>query len=333
MRYLSLFLTAVMLSLATACDSGDKYVNISGFTQGVDFNVKFNTKALKISPEKAVHCVDSILKCIDTTLSGFNPGSLISRYNRGEKIEPNWLLKDIYSRAQEMYAFTDHTVDVASAPLFDLWGFGFTGETKVAPRDEEVSELMTVCGLNNFSGNLSQATPGQKLNFNAIAQGYSCDLIAGFLYSIGATDMLVDIGEIYVDGKNPSGKDWKIAIDSPIDGNNEPGKYVQGYWHSDGKAHGIVTSGNYRHFFIDGGKKYSHTIDPRTGYPVQHNLLSATVIADDSCTADAISTACMVLGLEESKKFLVEKGLEGLLIYDENGEFRTWSTPGFKVSY
>ena len=333
MRYLSLFISALILSVALSCSSGDQYVKISGFTQGVEFNVKFNTKALKISPEKAVHCVDSILTCIDSTLSGYNPGSLLSRYNRGEKIEPNWLLKDIYSRAKEMYAFTDHTVDVASAPLFDLWGFGFTGETDVVPSEQEVRSLMEVCGLNNFSGDLSQAAPGQKLNFNAIAQGYSCDLIASFLYGIGATDMLVDVGEIYVDGKNPSGKNWKIAIDSPIDGNNEPGQNVQGYWNSDGKAHGVVTSGNYRHFFIRDGKKYSHTIDPRTGHPVQHNLLSATVIADDSCTADAISTACMVLGLEASKKFLEEKGLEGLLIYDENGEFRCWSTPGFNISY
>lgn len=333
MRYLSLFLTALVLSLALSCNSGDKYVKISGFTQGVDFNVKFNTKALKITPEKAVQCVDSILKCIDSTLSGYNPGSLISRYNRGEKIEPNWLLKDIYSRAKEMYAYTDHTVDVASAPLFDLWGFGFTGENANLPSDEEVKATMAVCGMNNFSGNLSQAAPGQKLNFNAIAQGYSCDLIAGFLYSIGATDMLVDIGEIYVDGVNPSGKNWKIAIDSPEEGNDAPGEKVQGYWNSNGKAHGIVTSGNYRRFFIRDGKKYSHTVDPRTGYPVQHNLLSATVLADDSCTADAISTACMVLGLEAAKKFLEEKGLEGFLIYDEDGEFRTWHTPGFNVSY
>ena len=334
MRYLYMVIAALAASAVISCkQNNNTYVEVSGYTQGVDFSVKFNTKALKITPEKAVHCIDSILTCIDTTLSGYNPGSMLSRYNRGEKIVPNWLLKDIFSRAKEAYDISEHTVDVTAAPLFDIWGFGFTTKPDVLPSEQELEATKKVSGMANFSGDLSQAAPGQKLNFNSIAQGYSCDLIAGFLYSIGATDMLVSVGEIYLDGLNPAGKNWTVAIDSPILGNNNPGEHVQGYWHSDGKAHGLVTSGNYRKYYVRDGKKYSHTIDPRTGRPVDHNLLSATVLADDSCTADALSTACMVLGLEKARDFLLDKGLEGFLIYDEDGEFRSWSTPGFNVTY
>lgn len=334
MRHLTLIFAALALTAAVSCESsGNKYVEVSGFTQGVEFSVKFNTKALKISPEQATHYIDSILTVADSTLSGYNPGSMLSRYNRGEKVEPNWIMKDIFDRSKDAFEISDHTVDVTAAPLFDLWGFGFTGEDDYVPSEEEIAATMKISGMQNFSGDLSQAAPGQKLNFNAIGQGYTCDLIAEYLYSIGATDMLVSIGEIYLDGLNPAGKNWTVAIDSPIDGNNEPGEHVQGYWHSDGKAHGLVTSGNYRKFFVRDGQKYSHTIDPRTGRPVQHNLLSATVLADDSCTADAMSTACMVLGLEKAKEFLQEKGLDGFLVYDEAGELHTWCTPGFNITY
>lgn len=321
------------LFAAVSCSEKNPYVEVTGYSQGVEFSVKFNTKALKVTPEKAVHLIDSILTCVDTTLSGFNPGSLLSRYNRGEKVVPNWIFNDIYNRSKEIYELSDHTVDVTAAPLFDLWGFGFDVDSSKAPTEEEIAATRAVSGLDNFSGDLTQAAPGQKLNFNAIAQGYTSDLVASFLYGIGATDMLVSIGEIYLDGKNPAGENWKIAIDSPIEGNDTPGAHIQGYWISDGKAHGVVTSGNYRRFYVHDGKKFSHTIDPRNGRPVQHNLLSATVIADDSCMADAMSTACMVLGLDAAKEFLVEKGLEGFLIYDDNGVFRTWNTPGFNVTY
>lgn len=333
MKKIALLFALPAALLLFGCGEKNTYVEVSGFSQGVEFSVKFNTKALKVTPEKAVHLIDSILTCVDTTLSGFNPGSLMSRYNRGEKVVPNWLFKDIYNRAKEIYEYSNHTVDVTAAPLFDLWGFGFSIDSSKNPSEEEVAATRAVSGFENFSGDLSQAAPGQKLNFNAIAQGYTSDLVASFLYGIGATDMLVSIGEIYCDGKNPSGENWKIAIDAPIEGNNEPGAHIQGYWHSDGKPHGVVTSGNYRRFYVHDGKKLSHTIDPRTGRPVQHNLLSATVIADDSCMADAMSTACMVLGLEQAKDFLIENGLEGFLVYDEDGIFRTWCTPGFNVTY
>ena len=169
-----------------------------------------------------------------------------------------------------------------------------------------------------------------RLNYNAIAQGYSCDLVASYLYSVGVKDMMVDIGEIFCDGVNPSGKPWSLGIDKPVDGNDQLGADIQGIFRAPEGPHGIVTSGNYRKFYVKDGKKYAHSIDPRTGYPVTHNLLSATIVAENGLIADAYATYCMVVGLEESIQLLQERAdLEGCLIYDEDGTFRTWCSDGF----
>ena len=184
---------------------------------------------------------------------------------------------------------------------------------------------MQACGMKRML-----AENKGQLNYNAIAQGYSCDLVAEYLYSIGVKDMMVDIGEIFCDGLNPSGQPWSLGIDKPTDGNNELGAQIQGIFRAPEGPHGIVTSGNYRKFYIKDGKKYSHSIDPRTGYPVTHNLLSATIVADDALTADAYATYCMVVGLEEAKLMIESReDLEGCLIYDQDGTFMTWCSTGF----
>jgi thiamine biosynthesis lipoprotein len=145
--------------------------------------------------------------------------------------------------------------------------------------------------------------------------------------------MMVDIGEIFCDGHNPAGMPWSVGIDKPIDGNNELGAQIQGIFRAPDGPHGIVTSGNYRKFYMKDGKKYAHSIDPRTGYPVNHNLLSATIVANDAITADAYATYCMVVGLEESKALLDSRNdLEGCLIYDEEGTFRSWCSEGFVLT-
>lgn len=300
---------------------------VRGYAQGGEYSVHFNAKGLTESPQKTAQAIDSILNCVDTTLSGYNKGSMLSRYNNGQQIQPSPMFKEIFELSQKFYSLSDSTVDVASAPLFDLWGFGFTGDGDMLPDPDNFAHVYATCGMKNFSGNLSQAAPGQKLNYNAIAQGYSCDLVARYLYSKGVKDMLVNIGEIFCDGKNPSGTGWKIAIDAPIDGNETPGEHIQDYWISDGGPHGIVTSGNYRKFFIRDGRKYSHTIDPRTGRPTEHNLLSATIITADAATADAMATACMVMGLEKAKEFVTRMGYDAFLIYDRgDGQMEVWKT-------
>ena len=303
---------------------------------------------IRKSPRKIHKAVDTILGNIDNSLSGYNKNSILSRFNDGETVIPDYIFINIYERAYHLYEETEGIVDVASAPLFDIWGFGFkNGEL---PSDDKLMEVMEGCGMkllkrdmrtsvsegNTLNGRtLLKCDDGSlpKLNYNAIAQGYSCDLVAEYLYSIGVKDMLVDIGEIFCDGLNPNGKSWSLGIDRPADGNNNPGEQLQGIFHAPEGPHGIVTSGNYRKYYIRDGKKYAHTIDPRTGRPVNHTLLSATIVAPDATTADAYATYCMVVGLEESKKLLTEnEQLEGCLIYDDNGTFATWCSEGFVLN-
>ena len=344
MKKILLYITcASLLASMFACTPKKEkgYVTIQGYAQGGVYSVTFNTKGISVSPETIRDSVETILDHIDTTLSGYNKNSLLSRFNSCYEIVPNQLFIDAYEIGYRIYEETDGVVDISRASLYDIWGFGFkTGEM---PTDEAVAFLRDNTGFGKYvsslKGHQGPLTCKEilldlgcfpKLNYNAIAQGYSCDLVAKYLYSIGVKDMLVNIGEIYCDGKNPSGQPWIVGIDKPIDGNDQAGAQLQGIFKVPQGPHGVVTSGNYRKFYIRDGKKYAHTIDPRTGYPVDHSLLSATVIAADAMTADAYATYCMVVGLEESKAFFAGRAdMEACLVYDEDGEFKTWCTPGF----
>ena len=171
------------------------------------------------------------------------------------------------------------------------------------------------------------------LNFNAIAQGYTSDLVAQWLRDKGVRDRLVDIGEIFCDGLNPAGKPWAVGVDRPVDGNDTPGKDIERVWYSSGGPCGIVTSGNYRKYYVVDGVKYSHTIDPRSGHPARNNLLSATVVAPDATTADAVATWCMVIGLDEAKSLISGRPeLEGFMIFSEGEEMKEWASEGFFTS-
>ena len=322
--FLKIFLAAALIS---SCSPKDRYITITGHAQGGTYAVKLNLNGndgmIQTPPEEIRDSIDAILQKIDNTLSGYNKNSLLSRLNAGETVEWNDMMSEIFGHAARIQAETKGAVDVAAGPLFDLWGFGF--ESGDFPSDEEVRKTKETSNLEYYILHEEGI-----LNFNAIAQGYSCDLVAEYLYSLGVKDMMVDIGEIFCDGRNPSGLPWSLGIDKPVDGNNQLGAQIQGVFRAPEGPHGIVTSGNYRKFYIKDGKKYSHTIDPRTGYPVTHNLLSATIVAADALTADAYATYCMVIGLEESKTFLESRtDLEGCLIYDEDGLFKTWCSEGF----
>lgn len=339
----------MILAIAVSCAPRDRYMTITGFAQGGTYTVKLNLNGrdgmISAKPEEIRDSVDAILKNIDMSLSGYNRKSLLTRFNEGEAIVPDSLFMDIYGHAYYIYDETEGIVDVASAPLFDLWGFGFTSDS--LPSSDEIERVRSASGMGRLKRDMrasvredgtlraaellkddSAALP--ELNYNAIAQGYSCDVVARYLYSIGVKDMLVDIGEIFCDGKNPGGQPWSLGIDRPVDGNNEPGAQLQGIFRAPEGPHGIVTSGNYRKFYMKDGRKYAHTIDPRTGMPVQHSLLSATIVAENAMIADAYATYCMVVGLDEARKFIESRpDMDGCLIYDDGGVFRTWCSEGF----
>ena len=347
MKKTALWALCLILTLFS-CRDGNRYVVLGGYAQGGTYAVKLNLAGVREDPRQIQADVDSLLKEIDFTLSGYNKASLLSRLNAGDTIVPNAMLCRIYRQAYGFYEQSGGALDVSCGPLFDIWGFGFTTDSLPDPAriaaaaarsgmgrlklalEESLSPDGTLCARDLL---LDGTGEPPVLNFNAIAQGFSCDCVAEYLHGLGVKDMLVDIGEIWCEGLNPNGRPWAIGIDRPVDGNNTPGADMQGVCHSSGgTGQGVVTSGNYRKFYLKDGRKFSHTIDPRTCAPVTHNLLSATVIAADATTADAVATWCMVVGFEEAARLLQDQGLEGCLIYDREGEMQAWTTPGFNLS-
>lgn len=298
----------------------NSYIRISGFAQGGTYTVKCAVKGeVNAVGNELREGIDSILAVIDRSVSGYNPGSLLSRYNGGREVNDDGsaeyrVFRELTEYCDSLYIATDGVVDTHAAELFDIWGFGF--REGMMPSDEEITEALKDRG---------------KMNFNAVAQGYSADKVAEYLRSRGISDMMVEIGgEIFCSGLNPQGKGWTLGIDEPEDGNMSPGQKMEcTFTVPPRQACGIVTSGNYRKFYMVDGVKYSHTIDPRTGCPVRHNLLSATIIAPTATLADALATYCMVVGMEEAAALISSRpDLEGCLISSDS----VWHSEGLVIS-
>ena len=311
MKQARFFPFLLVVCLLSACSRGS-YAVFSGYAQGGTYTVKADLRGVSTPAREIQEHIDALLDSIDFSLSGYNKNSLLTHFNAGEQISPDRFFTEVRALSERYRSQTGGAFDVASAPLFDIWGFGFTSDS--LPDPERVRAALAACREEKV------------LNFNAIAQGYTCDVVADYLHGLGIRNMLVDIGEIFCEGFNPSGRGWTIGVDNPVDGNDTPGADIKGIWQSDGQPCGIVTSGNYRKFYIRDGRKYAHTIDPRTGYPVTHDLLSATVVAPTAAEADALATACMVLGPAEAAALIESRpDLEGYLITSDG----SWMSDGF----
>ena len=328
--YRTLILLVLSLLLLGSCDAGKSYHRIEGFAQGGTFHIicgPFHG----MSEGQLRQRIDACLQEIDVTLSGYNKGSMLSKINAGEDIPLNDVFIDCFNRAKAIWEESGGAFDPSSAPLFDLWGFGFSNKGTVT--QEAIDSIRSFIGMDLLTleqhkdgVHLVKADPRVKLNFNAIAQGYSCDRVGRILDSIGCNDYLVEIGrEILCKGKNAVGEPWRVGLDKPYDGNYDEGADLQAIINV--TDCGIVTSGNYRSYYIENGQKFAHTIDPATGRPVTHNLLSATVVAPDAATADAYATWMMVIGLERAREELERRpGIDALLVYDRDGEMLTFQT-------
>jgi thiamine biosynthesis lipoprotein len=312
--------------LIFSCSLSKKYYFIEGFAQGTTFHITYEGK------KDYTHEIDSILKAFDLSLSSYNDSSLISRINRNE---PNVLLDKwfitVYKKSEEVYKASDGMFDITVAPLVEAWGF--LKDTTIKHDSLHIRELLRFVGMNKIhiqNNKLIKDDPGIKIDVNAIAQGFSVDVIAGYLEEQNIIRYLVEIGgEVKAKGLNPKGQKWRVGIDKPIDGNQIPGENLQTIIEITDRA--IATSGNYRKFFVEDNIKYTHTINPKTGYPAKNNLLSVSIIADDCMSADAYATACMVSGLEKSKQIIANNNLEGYLVYsDTSGNFKVFITPGFQ---
>lgn len=309
----------------------DNYTTLDGFAQGGTYHIVYKAN----SATDSVNIPDSLIKYftdLNKSVNGYDTLSLISQINKGADLPLDLIFMEIFNDSYQIYKESNGAFDISAEPLFNLWGFGFKDKEKVS--QEKIDSIMQFVGMDKLSiqdGKLKKADPRMKINFNAIAQGYSCDYIARRFDAMGITDYLLEIGgEIYCKGKNAKGEEWSIAIDKPVDGNFLPGNNVQAILLLSDK--GLVTSGNYRKFYIEDGVKYSHTINPKTGYPVKHNLLSASVIAKNATIADAYATYFMVVGLEKSKEILASlPQMDALLVYGEQDNMKVYSTPGIKL--
>lgn len=302
------------------------YQHDTGFVFGTIYNITYQSdRNLKAE-------IEAELKKVDGSLSTFNTSSIISRINRNEDVKVNGMFADVFGLAQKISAETDGAFDITVAPLVNVWGFGFKND--IQPTKHTLDSLKQITGYEKISLVGSKVIKKDKrimLDCSAIAKGYGSDVVARYLRGKGIDNFMVEIGgEIVTRGINEKRLPWKIGVTRPTDDSLSTNKELQTILNVTNKA--MATSGNYRNFYYKNGKKYAHTIDPKTGYPVQHNILSATVLADNCATADAYATAFMVLGLDKAKDILSRHPeLMAYLIYsDNNGENAVWFSPSMK---
>ena len=301
----------------TACTKQKQYFEESGSVFHTIYHIKY--EGSEILTEK----IDTEFQKFNLSLNPFNPNSIISKVNRNEAVEADDWFIEVFNKAKEVSDHSEGIFDITCAPLVNLWGFGFSKMDSVTPQ--------MIDSIKQFVGYQKVRLDGRKvvkddsrilLNCSAIAKGYASDIIARLLEREGIENYMVEIGgEVTMKGVNQNGKCWRIGINKPEDDStgvkNDIEEVVQLC-----KKGGVATSGNYRNYYIKDGKKYAHTIDPRTGYPSEQSILSATIVAEDCITADAYATAFMAMGLEKAREAAKNiPGIEYYVIYsDENGK-------------
>ncbi len=326
---LALPLVAIAIIIAVAVMMGHKnepYQRNSGLIFGTSYNITYQcADDHKVDIEKALNEVDA-------SLSPFNDTSVITHVNRNEDVVLDKLFLDVFRLAQKINDDTDGAFDITVAPLVNAWGFGF--KNGVNPDEKVIDSLRQVVGFQKVrleNDKIVKADSRVMLDCSAIAKGYGVDVVANLLRGFGIKNFMVEIGgEVVTSGVNPDRLPWRIGVTKPTDDSLSINNELQTVINVTDKA--MATSGNYRNFYYKGGRKYAHTIDPKTGYPVQHSILSATVITDDCATADAYATSFMVLGMEKAKKVLERHPeMMAYFIYsDDKGQNNVWYSPSLK---
>ena len=275
--------------------------------------------------------IEEELKAVDSEFSMFNEQSTVSKINTQEHPQLSKRFMKVYELACDVHQKTDGAFDVTVAPLVNAWGFGFKNES--LPGDAQVDSLRSFVGmqlltLDKTAQQLVKKDDRVMLDFSAVAKGYGADCVAALLRRRGVKNFMVEIGgEVVTQGISPSRMPWRIGVTKPTEDSLQATQSLQAVLNVTDRA--MATSGNYRNFYYNGGRKYAHTIDPRTGYPVQHSLLSATVLASDCATADAYATAFMVMGIDRAKALLERQSeLLAYFIYsDAEGRYAVWCSP------
>ena len=275
------------------------------------------------------------LQLVDQTFSTFNDESIISKINRNEPVKLNQMFIEVFDLAKTVSKDTHGAFDITVAPLVNVWGFGFKSGTP--PTKAVIDSLRHLTGYEKvklIGSKVRKQDPRIMLDCSAIAKGYGSDVVAQYLRSRDVENFMIEIGgEIVVQGNSDKRLPWKIGVTKPTDDSTQVNNELQTVLNVSNTA--MATSGNYRRFYYKNGKKYAHTIDPKTGYPVQHNILSATVLANTCAKADAYATSFMVLGLEKTQQVLQHHpDLMVYLIYaDGQGKNKVWYSPSLKKAF
>ena len=323
--------TSILALLLLACANETSFVENEshGYAQGSTYQIKYITeKELDLTSQ-----FDSIFKAIDQSMSTYKKESIISKINAGDTtVKTDGLFDKVWQRSQEISNETDGLFDVTVGPLVELWGFGTNKNISIdSTRVDSALALVDYTQVVLKDGLISMPK-GFRIDFNSIAQGYTVDVIAGFLEEKGIARYMVEVGgEVRAKGKNSKDQFWKIGVDKPSEEIDTEDRFQMIV---ELRNKSLATSGNYRKFWVDEetGVKYAHTIDPETGYPARNQLLSVTIIADECIDADAYATACMVMGLPDAKDYIEKKhGVEAYFISagDEN-QWEVLFTNGFE---
>lgn len=304
------------------------YQHNSGNVFGTTYHISYQ------SDDNLEKEIEKELKVVDMEFSMFNPQSTVSLINQGKKPVLSNDFLEVYEMAQQVYQESDGAFDITVAPLVNAWGFGFKNQQ--LPSAHQVDSLRQLIGLNHIrlTGAKGHQTirfdkPNMMLDFSAIAKGYGTDRVARMLADHGIDNFMVEIGgEVYAKGNSEKRLPWRIGVSKPVDDPTATDQELETVLNVTNQA--MATSGNYRNFYYKGGRKYAHTIDPKTGRPVQHSLLSATVLAPTCTEADAFATSFMVMGLEKAQKVLEKhKELKAYFIYQNaKGGLSVWKSEG-----
>ncbi|QJD29038.1 FAD:protein FMN transferase [Methylococcus geothermalis] len=316
-----------------ACQSGESETLLSGEVQGTSYHIKMVLDGLQVNQAELKQAIDAAYNDIDLKLSNYREDSEISRINR--EATTDWLavspeIAELVDIARQVHDKTEGCYDLTIKPLFDLWGF--SRHQNRVPTDAEIAAVLPHIGMDKLEVDvpghrLRKKDPALRIDLSSIAQGYTVGRVAGLLEAKGIRNYLVEVGgEMQVKGRKANGNPWRVAVEKPTPYTREVERILDIH-QTTGTA--IMTSGTYRNFFKDKGKAYSHIIDPKTGRPVDHHLLSTTLLHPDPTWADAWSTALLCLGEQKGYAVAEQEGLKALLIYGENGELKERFTPAF----
>lgn len=304
------------------------YTNIKGEIFHTIYNIKYSSEA-NYNKE-----IDSVFKVFSASLNPFEKGSLINRINENKTDTTDYMIRHIWTTAYRISQITNGKYDVTCSPMINAWGFGFGKNISQNITSSTIDSLKNIVGYKKIDivgNNIIKADPRMMIDFSSISKGYVCDLVGQMLLNQGCNNYMVDIGgEISYRGVNHKGQPWRIGVERPLDDSTGMIQELQLIVNLQGNG-GLATSGNYRNFHIINGKKYAHTIDPISGYPIQTDILSATIVAPSCMLADALATACMVVGSEGVGNLMqyYPEAAYMLILADGKG-FKTIMSPAFK---